>query len=299
MIELTEDGEWRNQDGTVDRTRTDPLADVVAEIRGRLATFGRTFSAEQINLIQRVARCLPDETHVLANLIDALNARGEDHQDCPFGARELAAWRMLEARINKKLADLVTDHCHTFPDPLQFASLITPSWIPVEDADPIVGPLSDGSVFLIGPVGDVNTGKHYVLRATWCDTKKNYLGQVDQMPIGEASEIPAQLDRMEKQEPYRFWRRNRDEKRQYLVMRVGDTEFVTREAVEAVHDRWPKAVVVLTTDSDVHTQGGPLVDIARSGVIDVDPEAESAARERMFQIREAIQSAGGSDPGGR
>jgi hypothetical protein len=295
MCRLNENGEWLSRKGKVDATRTDPLGDVVAAIRSQMVTFDHDFTEDQAQLIRMIAQCLPEDDAKIADLIDELDGRTPDGRDSPFGGRELVAWRMLEARIDPSLVKLLSKHCYKFPGRAGLAKLIAPSWIPVGDATPIVEPPPDKSVFLIEPVDNDDTGEHYVRRATWWNTRDNDVVQADVMPMGEISDYSDQLDDLARGEPVCYWQQNLYGTRQYLVVKAGDTEAVTREAVEAVHERWPNAVVVLTAQ----TRRGQLAQVARSGVIGVDSAAESAAKEGMWRIRQAIQLADGINPRGR
>jgi hypothetical protein len=292
LIELTTDGK---------SSVTDSLDHVVAQIRRQLVHFDQTFTEAEVKLIKKLAQHIPDAGPTVTDLIQRLAGPGWTGSDNPYGGREFIAWRMLEARLGQKLVRLFGDMLDCFTrfgqNQRRLTNLIEPSWIPIDDARPIVPSSSERYTVLVGPVGTMGTGEHYVRRATHWDETANNLLRADVMPMAGPDDIVAALT---KEKSLLHWQQNSATMRQYVVMRAGDTESATRWAVEAVHEKWPQATVVLEIPSTDDTLRDRLADSIRSArVIDVDTNAETTAELNIHKIREHLRCANRLEDGTR
>ncbi|GGU79732.1 TIR domain-containing protein [Lentzea flava] len=216
--------------------------------------------ADEMRLVQMVAEHLPED---LDEIIDLTTWFVEEPHPPPLLAREVLAHLLLKAKLEPCVRQMFVDAKDYFlgkqnPAALKrLVRLIAPSWIPLEDAAPIVPPAgASRRVGVLGTIADASargaitceTGKALVRRATHWDEHTCDVWEFGQIPTGaeRSQELSTDLD-----EQLDYWARELD-RTKYIVLEAGRDESDRLDGVRHVHNQWPNVVVVLVI--------GPTVD---------------------------------------
>ena len=243
----------------VELKRPDDVEGVVAEVVDVLGSRELGLLPDgEMRLVKRIAKMLPTDPAEAIRLASLFKGA---HPVPPLLATEVLAHRMLQAQLDSPVGAVIRHwQAHFVQAHRDFrrtlVNLIKPSWITLDQAEPIVPPQQASNrvgVLATAPGTtpepiSLEAGVDLVRRATHCDDRVGKVQSFAPVPMGPE---PYQLEEDLRKVP---WGPDRTGRTKYLVLEAGKFPSTRLDGVRCAHRLWPNVVVVLVIGPDAESE---------------------------------------------